>query len=296
MPDTLTARLQDQFDAELETRADFTIDQPLERYRAVDHSVWQQLHVRQTELLKGRACEAFLEGVARLGLPSSHVPSFDALNEKLARATGWSVVAVPGLVPEPVFFEHLAHRRLPVTWWMRRPDQLDYLQEPDLFHDLFGHVPLLMHPVFADYMQAYGQTALAAGNAGALPLLARLYWYTVEFGLIRDASGSHGMKIYGAGIVSSKSEALYSLESDAPNRIGFDLERVMQTRYRIDTFQKSYFVIDDFNQLFELARTDLAPLLAKLADATPHPAGTILATDRIITGGSGAGWTAGGDV
>jgi phenylalanine-4-hydroxylase len=195
-----------------------------------------------------------------------------------------------------VFFEHLANRRFPVTWWMRRPDQLDYLQEPDCFHDLYGHVPLLINPVFADYMHAYGRAALAANDANALPLLARLYWYTVEFGLIRDEASPNGVKIYGAGIVSSKGETLYSLQSDAPNRIGFDLERVMQTQYRIDTFQKTYFVIDDFSQLFDVARTDFAPLLARLTHAAPFPAGVVLSTDTVITRGTGEGWATDGDI
>jgi len=296
MSNAPTAKLQEQFDADLETRADFTIDQPLHRYGAVDHAVWNQLYTRQTALLKGRVCDAFLDGVERLNLSAERVPSFATINTQLTPATGWTIVAVPGLVPERVFFEHLAKRRFPVTWWMRRPDQLDYLQEPDCFHDLFGHVPLLINPVFADYMQAYGQAALAADNAGALPLLARLYWYTVEFGLVRDTASPTGLRIYGAGIVSSKSETLYSLESAAPNRLGFDLARVMQTRYRIDTFQKSYFVLDDFAQLFDLARTNLGPLLTKLTDAAPFSAGEVLTSDRVLTRGSQEGWQADGDV
>jgi phenylalanine-4-hydroxylase len=291
-----TAKLQEQFNAGLETRADFTIDQPLQRYGAVDHAVWNQLYTRQTTLLKGRVCEAFLAGVERLNLSAEHVPSFAAINAQLTPATGWEIVAVPGLVPELVFFEHLANRRFPVTWWMRRPDQLDYLQEPDCFHDLFGHVPLLVNPVFADYMQAYGRAALAADDVGALPLLARLYWYTVEFGLIRDAASPNGVQVYGAGIVSSKSETLYSLRSAAPNRLGFDLARVMQTRYRIDTFQKTYFVLDDFAQLFALARTDLGPLMAKLANAAPFAAGAVLDSDRVLNRGTQEGWQADGDV
>ena len=189
-----TAKLKEQFDAGLETRADFTIDQPIERYGAVDHAVWQQLYARQTALLKGRVCDEFLAGVETIGMPSDRVPSFDEINAKLTPATGWRIVAVPGLVPDQVFFDHLANRRFPVTWWMRRPDQLDYLQEPDCFHDLFGHVPLLINPVFANYMHAYGRAALAANDAGALPLLARLYWYTVEFGLIRDAASPNGVQ------------------------------------------------------------------------------------------------------
>ncbi|MEI5996195.1 phenylalanine 4-monooxygenase [Paraburkholderia bengalensis] len=291
-----TAKLKEQFDVGLQTRADFTIDQPMDRYGGVDHAVWKQLYTRQTSLLEGRVCDAFLLGVKRLNLSPENVPAFDDINTQLMPATGWRIVAVPGLVPDQVFFEHLANRRFPVTWWMRRPDQLDYLQEPDCFHDLFGHVPLLFDPVFADYMHAYGRAALAAHAANALPLLARLYWYTVEFGLIRDDASPNGVKIYGAGIVSSKDETLYSQQSDAPNRIAFDLARVMQTQYRIDTFQKTYFVIDDFAQLFDLARTDFAPLLAMLADAAPIPAGDIRAGDRVIMRGSGEGWATDGDI
>lgn len=298
MSPTATAKLKEQLDAGLTSRADFTIDQPLARYGEVDHAVWTQLYARQAALLKGRVSDAFLAGLGQLGLPADRVPSFEALNRQLRAATGWEIVAVPGLVPDRVFFEHLANRRFPVTWWMRRPDQLDYLQEPDCFHDLFGHVPLFIHPLFADYMHAYGRAALAfaADDANALPLFARLYWYTVEFGLIRDAASANGVRIYGAGIVSSKSETLYSQQSAAPNRIGFELERVMRTRYRIDTFQKTYFVIDDFEQLFDVTRTDFAPLVAKLAAEPAFAAGEVLATDRVLTRGTAEGWRADGDM
>jgi len=291
-----TVKLKEQFDAGLETRVDFTIDQPIERYGAVDHAVWQQLYARQTALLKGRVCDEFLEGIERIGMPADRVPSFDEINAKLTPATGWQIVAVPGLVPDQVFFEHLANRRFPVTWWMRRPDQLDYLQEPDCFHDLFGHVPLLINPVFADSMLAYGRAALAANDAGALPLLARLYWYTVEFGLIRDEASPNGVKIYGAGIVSSKGETLYSQQSGAPNRLGFNLERVMRTRYRIDTFQKTYFVIDDFEQLFDVAQTDFAPLLTRLIAEPAFMAGEVRDGDHVITRGTRDGWQTDGDI
>ncbi|KAB0654192.1 phenylalanine 4-monooxygenase [Burkholderia diffusa] len=291
MSTVVTAKLQEQFDAGLETRADFTIDQPLERYGQVDHAVWQQLYARQSALLRGRACGAFIAGLWKIDLPADRVPSFADVNRQLKPATGWEIVAVPGLVPDRVFFEHLANRRFPVTWWMRRPDQLDYLQEPDCFHDLFGHVPLLIEPVFADYMQAYGRTALAvADDEAALARLARLYWYTVEFGLIRDTNGTNGLSIYGAGIVSSKGESLYSLESAAPNRLGFDLERVMRTRYRIDTFQKTYFVIDDFAQLFALADVDGRALADRLAPLSEFPAGAVVDRDLVLHRGTGEGW------
>ncbi|WP_220702183.1 phenylalanine 4-monooxygenase [Trinickia fusca] len=293
-----TAKLKEQFDAGLTTRPDFTIDQPLSHYGEVDHAVWSQLFARQAALLKGRVCNEFLDGLALLELPANRVPSFEAINRQLRPATGWEIVAVPGLVPEGVFFEHLANRRFPVTWWMRRPDQLDYLQEPDCFHDLFGHVPLLINPHFADYMHAYGRAALAfaAGDADAVALFARLYWYTVEFGLIRDAASANGVRIYGAGIVSSKGETLYSQQSAAPNRIGFDLERVMRTRYRIDTFQKTYFVIDDFEQLFDVARLEFAPLVEKLTGAPAFAAGDVLDLDIVVTRGTREGWLADGDI
>ncbi|UVS94364.1 phenylalanine 4-monooxygenase [Burkholderia glumae] len=291
MSNVVTAMLQEQFDAGLETRQDFTIDQPLERYTRVDHAVWSQLYARQTALLEGRAADAFVAGMKRLTLPADRVPSFEDVNRQLQPATGWEIVAVPGLVPADVFFAHLASRRFPVTWWMRRPDQLDYLQEPDCFHDLFGHVPLLIDPVFADYMHAYGQAALAVSDDPfALSLLGRLYWYTVEFGLIRNRHDRDQLRIYGAGIVSSRGESVYSLESDAPNRIGFDLDRVMRTAYRIDTFQKTYFVIDDFEQLFALAKVDARALARRLAGLAEHPAGAVLAGDRVLHRGTGEGW------
>jgi phenylalanine-4-hydroxylase len=293
-----TVKLQEQFDAGLSTRPDFTIDQPLDRYGAVDHAVWDQLYRRQMALLEGRACEQFIEGAQRIGLNVAHVPDFEAVSERLMAATGWRIVAVPGLVPDRIFFEHLAHRRFPVTWWMRRPDQLDYLQEPDCFHDLFGHVPLLTDPVFADAIHAYGRAALTVDER-ALPLLARLYWYTVEFGLMRDKSAPHGVKIYGAGIVSSKGESLYSVESAVPNRLAFDLARVLRTRYRIDTFQKTYFVIDSFAQLFDALGagiaahlTDPAPLIA----VKPYAAGDVLHSDTVYTRGTREGWLEDGDV
>ncbi len=267
---SLTAMLEEQFAAGLTTRPDFTIDQPVEQYGAVDHAVWQRLYERQTALLPGRVCDAFMDGIRALDMDARRVPEFERLNEKLMTATGWRVVAVPGLVPDDVFFDHLANRRFPATWWMRRPDQLDYLQEPDCFHDVFGHVPLLANPVFADFMQAYGKAGKVAQSLGALPLLARLYWYTVEFGLMRDGDG---LRIYGAGIVSSRAETEFSLTSREPNRIGFSLERVLRTQYRIDTFQQTYFVVDDFAQLFEAMRADLPALFGAFAQTAAFEAG-----------------------
>ena len=272
-----------------------TVEQPWDSYTAEDHDVWRQLYQRQREILPGRASEAFLRAQDTMGMSPDRIPQFDELNRVLGGATGWKIVGVEGLLPELVFFEHLANRRFPVSWWIRRADQIDYIEEPDLFHDLFGHVPLLMDPMFADYLEAYGKGGVKAHGIGteALMQLARLYWYTVEFGLIRQPDG---LRIYGAGIVSSKGESIHSLESAAPNRIGFDLERVMRTRYRIDTYQQTYFVIDSYEQLIEATLADFTPLYARLQDAEAYPAGAVLDGDRVFQRGSGEGWTRDGDV
>jgi phenylalanine-4-hydroxylase len=271
------------------------IEQPWSTYSATDHQVWAQLFERQQGILAGRASEAFLTAQRAMHMSAHEIPKFDDLNVTLRAATGWELIGVQGLLPELDFFDHLAHRRFPVTWWIRKPDQMDYLSEPDLFHDLFGHVPLLMNPVFADYMQAYGRGGVKAHGIGpeALANLTRLYWYTAEFGLIRDPDG---LRIYGSGILSSKGESIHCLESDAPNRIGFDLERIMRTRYRIDTYQKTYFVIDSFEQLFEATQPDFAPIYARLAQQDSIPAGDVLDTDRVFNRGTGEGWLADGDV
>jgi len=270
------------------------VEQPWDAYTAVDHDVWAQLFQRQRELLAGRASDAFLAAQDAMGMTPDAIPRFDELNDILQRATGWTLVGVEGLLPELTFFEHLANRRFPVTWWIRKPEQLDYLAEPDLFHDLFGHVPLLMNPLFADYMAAYGRGGVKAHAIGpeALVNLTRLYWYTVEFGLIREPGG---LRIYGSGIVSSKGESLYCLDSDAPNRIGFDLERIMRTRYRIDTYQKTYFVIDSFEQLMEATEPDFAPIYARLASQDSYPAGNVLDRDRVFHRGTGEGWAGDAD-
>ena len=232
-------------------------------YRREEHAIWDELYHRQLSVLQGRACAAFQRGLNALELSSGGIPDFEQLSESLHALTGWRVVAVPGLVPEAVFFDHLAHRRFVAGRFIRRRDQLDYLQEPDVFHDVFGHVPLLTDPVFADYMQAYGEGGLRSLQFGALHKLARLYWYTVEFGLIREAEG---LRLYGAGIASSHAETLYSLEDPRPTRQAFDLLRVMRTPYRIDDFQHHYFVIDSFEQLLrDTLEADFAPLYAQLA-------------------------------
>jgi phenylalanine-4-hydroxylase len=268
-----------------EAHADWTVPQHWDRYTAADHRVWVTLYERQAEVLPGRACEAFLNGLQVLDLHGGGVPDFARLNEKLGALTGWSVVAVPGLVPDAVFFDHLAHRRFPAGRFIRREDQLDYLQEPDVFHDVFGHVPMLTDPTFADYMQAYGRGGLRALELGRLHNLARLYWYTVEFGLMQTA---RGLRIYGAGIVSSKAESIFSLEDPSPNRISFDLERVMRTPYRIDDFQQTYFVIPGLKTLLEATLQDFGGLYGRLATAEDMPIERVLASDLVVTKGTQA--------
>jgi phenylalanine-4-hydroxylase len=265
--------------------ADWTIDQGWENYSQAEHDVWITLYERQTALLPGRACDAFLRGLDALDLHRSGIPDFRRINEELRRLTGWSVVAVPGLVPDDVFFDHLANRRFPAGQFIRKPHELDYLQEPDIFHDVFGHVPMLTDPTFADYMQAYGRGGQRALGLGRLANLARLYWYTVEFGLMETPEG---LRIYGAGIVSSRAESIFALDDPSPNRIGFDLERVMRTPYRIDDFQQVYFVIPSIQTLQEVTLRDFGPLYDRLADADDLGIAEIAAADRVITAGTQA--------
>ena len=241
--------------------ASYIIDQDWKSYTDEDHGTWQILYNRQRGLLKGRACPEFLDNLDKLGIGDSKIPDFRRLSEALKDLTGWEVVAVPGLIPDLPFFKLLSERKFPAGNFIRTRAQLDYIQEPDVFHDVFGHVPLLAHPVFADYLEAYGKGGLRAHEFGTIANLARLYWYTVDFGLMNT---SEGLRIYGAGILSSSGESQFALESDSPNRIGFDLKRVMQTNYRVDDYQQSYFVIDSFDQLFQETYKDFAVLYEDL--------------------------------
>jgi phenylalanine-4-hydroxylase len=316
---------------------DSIIAQDWNGYTAAEHAMWNRLFSRQVSMLGSRMAPAFMQGIDVLRMSKPGIPDFVELSSRLTAATGWSVVAVPGLIPDEEFFEHLANRRFVAGRFIRTPEQIDYLEEPDVFHDVFGHVPLLVDPVFANYMQAYGQGGLRAMRYGSIHRLARLYWYTVEFGLIRDGDGdgdgvskgsrngdgvSKGsgdgggaadeggiavvaagrgdgggggedcgggdrLRLYGAGIASSNSESLFALDSDSPNRLGFDLKRVMRTKYRIDSFQRNYFVIDNFEQLLkQTLETDFAPLYAELDSLPDIEVGTILPTDRVITRGA----------
>ncbi len=263
---------------------DWTIPQDWDGYTPAEHGLWDQLFDRQARMLRGRVVPEFLAGLDILRMTKPGIPNFEELSERLMEATGWQVVAVPGLVPDALFFEHLANRRFVAGRFIRTPEQLDYLQEPDIFHDVFGHVPLLANPVFADYMQAYGEGGLRADGLGAIERLARLYWYTVEFGLIRQGGE---LKLYGSGIVSSHAESIFALDDNSPNRIGFDLRRVMRTPYRIDDFQQSYFVIDSFDDLLkQTVETDFAPLYEKLADLPDIAIDAILPSDTAYTSGT----------
>ncbi|HKC15425.1 MAG TPA: phenylalanine 4-monooxygenase [Steroidobacteraceae bacterium] len=266
---------------------DYTVEQRWDDYSAAEHAIWRTLFTRQRTLLEQYAAPEVAAGLAGLGIAVDHIPRFSAVNALLGPATGWRIVAVPGLIPEEQFFAHLAARSFPVSVWIREPHELDYLSEPDLFHDFFGHVPLLANPVFARFMQAYGAAGTKARAHNAVHLLARVYWYTVEFGLLRTDAG---LRAYGAGILSSKGETPYAVGSPEPNRIAFDLERVMRTDYRIDSFQRMYFVIDSFEQLFRASYdTDFGPMYDRIGERPGIAPEVLLAADRVVTRGSVAG-------
>ena len=232
-------------------RPDYTVDQDYASYTEAQQDRWRRLYRRQIELVHGRACDEYLN--ALLSLPyEKGIPRFEEVNAPLGAATRWQLVAVPGLVPDLVFFDHLANRRFPVTWWIREEHEFSYIVEPDVFHDFFGHVPMLFTPQFADYMQAYGRGGVKAEGLGALQWLARLYWYTVEFG-------------------------------PKPRRVLFDLRRIMRSKYRIDDFQETYFVIDSFQQLFDATEPDFTPLYGELSSLPDLPANAALAEDRLVS-------------
>ena len=260
--------------------ADYTVEQHWENYTREEHDIWRALYARQIRMIEKYAAREFVEGTRALGASADRIPRIDDTNRILEPLSGWRIVAVPGLIPEEHFFAHLANRRFPVTVWIRKPEELDYLVEPDIFHDFFGHVPLLTNPLFARFMQAYGEAGPKAIAAGALKMLARLYWYMVEFGLINTPQG---LRAYGSGILSSKGETTYCIESPKPNRIAFNLERVLRTDYLIDDFQQTYFVIDSFEQLFRAGYdTDFTPRYRQFANTQGIAPDVTLPTDRLI--------------
>jgi phenylalanine-4-hydroxylase len=263
--------------------ADFTIDQDWASYSAAEHDRWDRLFRRQRDVTKGRASQTALDAMAALELSASGIPDMEKLSNRLEAITGWRIVPVAELVPDAIFFNHLANRRFPAGAFIRPEAEFDYLQEPDIFHDIFGHVPMLANPVFADFMEAYGNGGQRAMQLGQLHNLARLYWYTVEFGLIREAGG---LRIYGAGILSSPNETVFSLEADSPNRVAFDLPRVMRTKYIIDDFQQTYFVIDSFEALLEACYKDFGTVYADVKGLPDFEAHEISLGDDVLHRGT----------
>ena len=221
-------------------------------YSDAEHAVWQTLIERQLKLLDGRACQEYLDGIEQLALPHDRIPQLHEVNRILEATTGGQVARVPALIPFQTFFELLASKRFPVATFIRTPEELDYLQEPDIFHEIFGHCPLLTNPWFAEFTHTYGQLGLKASKEERV-YLARLYWMTIEFGLVETPTGR---RIYGGGILSSPKETLYSL-SDEPEHQAFDVVEAMRTPYRIDILQPVYFVLPELKRLFDVAHEDI---------------------------------------
>lgn len=264
--------------------ASYIVDQNWKDYTAEEHETWKLLYERQFKIMPGRACDEFFEGIDALDIDKNQIPDFTELSKKLKARTGWEVVAVEGLIPNLPFFKLLSERKFPAGNFIRKRSQIDYIEEPDVFHDVFGHVPLLANPVFADYLEDYGKGGLRAGDFGTIDNLARLYWFTVEFGLMQTAKG---LRIYGAGILSSPGETVFALEDPSPNRIAFDLKRVMKTLYRVDDYQQTYFVIDSIEKLFKETYADFAPLYKELAaDKVTYGLDEIAASDKLISKGT----------
>lgn len=239
---------------------DYSVEQDWSAYTPEEHALFRRLYERQSKLVSRYACPEWIEAIGRLDA-GREIPKFDDLNRSLSRATGWRIVAVPGLIPDGPFFTHLANRRFPVTVWLRKPEEFDYIVEPDVFHDFFGHVPLLYDPVYADHLCEYGKGGLKAMRLDAIEMLARLYWYTIEFGLMRTSAG---VRAYGAGLLSSGGELAYCVDDPKPRRRPFELERILRTGYRIDRYQDCYFVIESFAQLMRDTAPDFAPIYARL--------------------------------
>ena len=262
---------------------DYTIDQQWDTYSPEEHDRWDRLFARMAKLIDHSACQSIIDALSTLRLSQSGIPNMERLSDRLEAITGWRVVPVAGLVPDEVFFSHLANQRFPAGAFIRPENEFDYLQEPDIFHDIFGHVPMLANPQFANFMQAYGEGGKRAMRLGQLHNLARLYWYTVEFGLIMD---ENGLRIFGAGIISSPLETKFSLRDSSPNRVLFDVERIMRTRYIIDDFQQTYFVIRGFDQLLEACYEDFAPHYAAVAAQADLEAHELIAHDQILNRGT----------
>ncbi len=259
--------------------------EPAQRaYSSEEDAIWRELFERQMDILPGRACGAFFAGLQKLHLDRGGVPEFARLSEELGQLTGWSVVPVPMLIPDHVFFWHLANRRFPAGNFLRTRETFDYIQEPDVFHDVFGHVPMLTDPVFADYMQEYGKAGWKAMRYNRLKALGALYWYTVEFGLVREGDD---LRIYGAGILSGPREAVFALEGRSPNRIMLNVDRVMRTDYVIDDLQPSYFVIESFSDLYhQTVERDFDRLYRALAPGFTYANSAVIDVDDALHRGT----------
>jgi phenylalanine-4-hydroxylase len=240
--------------------ADFSVAQEWGKYTLEEHELYRRLYARQAKLVPRYACPEWIDAIARLDA-AREIPRFESISKELKRKTGWEIVAVPGLIPDDAFFTHLANRRFPVTVWLRQPAEFDYIVEPDVFHDFFGHVPLLFDRTYADHLYEYGKGGLKAMRLDAVKFLARLYWFTIEFGLMNTPAG---IRAYGAGLLSSGGELAYCVEDPRPRRLPFDLERMMRTNYQIDRYQETYFVIDSFEQLMRETAPDFTPIYARL--------------------------------
>ena len=259
--------------------------EPAQRsYSAAEHDIWDDLYARQLDILPGRAASAFMAGLQKLGLGRGGVPDFARLSEELGTLTGWSVVPVPMLIPDHVFFWHLANRRFPAGNFIRTRETFDYIQEPDVFHDVFGHVPMLADPVFADYMQEYGRAGWKAMRYNRLKSLGALYWYTVEFGLVMEGDE---LRAYGAGILSGPTEAVYAVEAQSPNRIFLNVDRVMRTDYVIDDLQPTYFVIESFADLFrQTVERDFDRLYRNLGPGFTYANSAVIDVDNVLHRGT----------
>jgi phenylalanine-4-hydroxylase len=245
--------------------ADFSVEQDWNSYGTEEHALFRRLFERQSKLVPRYACPEWITAIAGLDAGGG-IPHFDHISKKLRAKTGWEIVAVPGLIPDEAFFTHLAGRHFPVTVWLRKPEEFDYIVEPDVFHDFFGHVPLLFDPVYADHLHEYGKGGLKAMRLDAVKMLARLYWYTIEFGLMKTPDG---IRAYGAGLISSGGELAHCVDDAAPRRLEFDLEKALRMDYQIDRYQTTYFVIDSFDQLLRETAPDFTPIYARLRSQPP---------------------------
>lgn len=264
------------------------IEQNWGKYTPQDHKTWGTLYNRQLETLKGKICQEYLDGLKTLHLTPDEVPNYEKMNRYLRAATGWEVLPVPGLIASRPFFSMLANKQFPAGTFIRTPEQLDYLEEPDIFHDVFGHVPLLSNPAYANYMQEYGKGGLLAMDHKGVKYLARLNWYTIEFGLILSGGD---FKVYGAGIMSSFGEAKYVMNNASPNVLKFNLERVLRTGYYIDDFQATYFAINSFDALFkECVERPFLPLYADFNQKPQLSPFELLEGDQVLRRGSGEYW------